>query len=74
MEEPKLNIPPIVVAVKDIDDWMERVRKIVVGYTAENGNPLMVYDEMMDELRSTTLHVTKNLLQNESLHVKLVNM
>lgn len=72
MKEPKLNIPPIVVAVKDIDDWMERVRKIVVGYTAENGNPLMIYDEMMDEFRSTDLYVTKGLLQNENLRAKLV--
>lgn len=51
---------------------MERVRKIVVGYTAENGNPLMIYDEMMDEFRSTDLYVTKGLLQNENLRAKLV--
>ena len=45
------------VAVRDIADWMERVRPLAAINTAEDGHPLIIYDEMMDEFRSTTMRV-----------------
>lgn len=67
---PKLNIPPIVVAVKDIADWMERVRPLVAINSADDGNPLMIYDEMMDEFRETTMRVTPAILEDKRLRAR----
>ena len=71
MDIPEINIPPIAIAVKDIADWMERVIKIAALYVAdEDGNPLIVYDEMMDEFRITTMQVTPNILKDERVKTR----
>lgn len=67
---PELNIPPIVVAVHDIADWMERVRPLAAINTAEDGHPLIIYDEMMDEFRSTTMRVTEVILTDKRLKAR----
>lgn len=67
---PELNIPPIVVAVKDIADWMERVRPLVAINSAEDGHPLIIYDEMMDEFRETTMRVTPTIMEDGRLRAR----
>lgn len=72
IEVPEIDIPPIIVAVSDIDDWMENVRKICVLYVAEDGNPVLVYDEMMDEVRTSTMKVTNDLLDDTRVKARIL--
>ena len=58
------------VTVRDIADWMERVRPLAAINTAEDGHHLIIYDEMMDEFRSTMMRVTEVILTDKRLKAR----
>lgn len=63
----------VIIFVKDIDDWQENVLNRVKTYVAQNGNPVRVYDLMLDEFRKCDLFVTPSIVNDSSIRSRVGN-
>ena len=63
----------VLLYTKDIDTWMTKDYKLCHFHSTKNGLHLRVFFEMDGEMRDTDLAVSKSILGDKKLNVKLVN-
>lgn len=64
----------VIVFVKDIDDWEQKVKNLIKPYVSRNGNPVRVYDLFLDEYRTCDLLVAPSIVNDGIIHAKMQEM